>query len=234
VLIFPSPFRAPVCPHLPLSVCSLLASLHAPCPSKSADRRSTPRLAGQPLHSTASFPAPIRAPSHCPRPSHRAPVPCCRGLTAHPSDAFACSFSSFRRVRSVSCTILRFLVCAPPRVFTPLSVCCVSNPRLPLSSFAPPRASPHLASIRFLPLRVFRQALRSLCVGVRGTLCKTLSSPLSSDLWDLPCYFARVPSDRTSGTRTSASMSEACGVGNGALDEVPLLWWDASPRLLAV
>ena len=128
VLIFPSPFRAPVCPHLPLSVCSLLASLHAPCPSKSADRRSTPRLAGQPLHSTASFPAPIRAPSHCPRPSHRAPVPCCRGLTAHPSDAFACSFSSFHRVRSVSCTILRFLVCALPRVFTPLSVCCISVP----------------------------------------------------------------------------------------------------------
>ena len=28
-------------------------------------------------------------------------------------------------------------------------------------------------------------------------------------------------------------MSEACGVGNGALDEVPLLWWDVSPRPLA-
>ena len=25
-------------------------------------------------------------------------------------------------------------------------------------------------------------------------------------------------------------MSEAGGVGNGALDEVPLLWWDVSPR----
>jgi hypothetical protein len=28
-------------------------------------------------------------------------------------------------------------------------------------------------------------------------------------------------------------MSEACGVSNGALDEVILLWWDVSPRLLA-
>src|SRR6266851_5148479 len=47
VLIFPSPLRAPVRPHLPLSVCSLLASLHAPCPSKSADHRPTSRLAGR-------------------------------------------------------------------------------------------------------------------------------------------------------------------------------------------
>jgi hypothetical protein len=63
---------------------------------------------------------------------------------------------------------------------SPRSTC---NPRLPLSSFVPPRAPPHLASIRFLPLRVYRQALRSLRAGVRGTLCKTLSPPLS--FWSL-------------------------------------------------
>jgi hypothetical protein len=28
------------------------------------------------------------------------------------------------------------------------------------------------------------------------------------------------------------SDGEACGVGDGALDEVPLLWWDVSPRPL--
>src|SRR5216683_4093466 len=95
-----------------------------------------------------------------------------------------------------------------------------SNHRLPLSSFVPPHASPHLASIRFLPLRVYRQALRSLRVGIRGTLCKTLSPPLSSYFWDLPRYLHASPFQPHPGTRTSTSMSEACRVGNGALDEV--------------
>src|SRR6266851_8000790 len=108
------------------------------------------------------------------------------------------------------------------------------NRRLPLSSFVPPRASPHLASIRFLPLRVYRQALRSLREGVQVRSSKPypLRCLLISGI--CPATYTQVPSNRTSGTRTSTSMSEACGVGNGALDEVPLLWWDVSPRLLAV
>jgi hypothetical protein len=78
----------------------------------------SPRRPSLPSTPPPSFPAPTRAPSHYPRPSHRAPVPCCHGLTAHPRDAFACSFASFRRVRSVSCVLylLGSLVCTPPRV----------------------------------------------------------------------------------------------------------------------
>ena len=102
VLIFPSPFRAPVCPHLPLSVCSLLASLHAPCPSKSADHRSTLRLAGR--HYPPLLRLVPRADT-CALPLSSALAPS-RGLTALPTDAFACSFASFPRVRSVTCTIL--------------------------------------------------------------------------------------------------------------------------------
>ena len=68
---------------------------------------------------------------YCPRPSHRAPVPCCpsRGLTALSSDAFACLFALFRRVRSVSCTILTWVPgLRPASCCTPLSVRCVSVP----------------------------------------------------------------------------------------------------------
>jgi hypothetical protein len=115
--------------------------------------------------------------------------------------------------------------------------CSTSNPRLPLSSFVPPYASPHLASIRFDPFRVYRQAFRSLRVGDRGTPCKTLSPPLSSGLWSLPRYLhssSFQPHLRYSHFNASTSMSEAGGVGNGGLDEVPLLSWDVSPRPRAV
>jgi hypothetical protein len=64
VLIFPSPFRAPVCPHLPLSVCSLLASLHAPCPP-------SPPIAAPPLASPAN---PSIPPPRSPRRYVRLPI----------------------------------------------------------------------------------------------------------------------------------------------------------------
>ena len=117
VLIFPSPLRAPVRPHL--SLFASLESLHC-LPSKSTDHRTTPRLAGRrSLHFAASFPAPTRAPCHCPRLSHRAPVPCCpsRGLTALSSDALLAHLLRF--LVSDPCHVLYLLgllVCAPPRV----------------------------------------------------------------------------------------------------------------------
>ena len=130
MLISPFPLRAPVCPHLPLSICSLLASLHAPCPSKFADHRPTLRLAGR--HSP-----PLRRP-RSPRRYVRLAIvlgPCTepwsRAVTVSPP--FQATRLLAHLLRFVVSDpdrvlyLLRFLVCVPPRVVR-LFLCCGAVP----------------------------------------------------------------------------------------------------------
>jgi hypothetical protein len=105
VLISPFPLRAPVRPPLPLSICSLLASLHAPCSSKSADHRSTLRLAGR--HSP-----PLRRP-RSPRRYVRLPI--VFGPCAEPRSPAVAVSPPFRATRLLA-HWLRFVVSDPYRV----------------------------------------------------------------------------------------------------------------------
>jgi hypothetical protein len=142
--------------------------------------RSSPptplNLLPTPLHSAASFPAPTRAPSHCPCPSHRAPSPCCRGLAALPSDAFACSFASFPRVRSVTCTILTWVPDLRPASCFYTSFCVLRfGPRL--------RVPNVLSSANLAPLH-----LLSFSFDLYASVSQSVRTiTLSYDVLGLPC-----------------------------------------------